>query len=901
MRLLRIIQAYFLLLLCSNAYSQVTSSTFPFLQSAQPYMQVKVYDKETGTPMEGASVFLSYQRDTIKKVAGRNGVAAFARHHFGKADTLTVDISYLGYKKIRHREPMLPVLVLDVRMEEDPEQLNAIVIRDDRILMLRHGDTTVYNASAVATMEGAKLGDLLKKLPGVTVSKDGVSAQGEKVSKILINGTMLFENNIAAALDMVSTEAVERVRVYNEYTLDRLVKKDTLDRKEKVMDVETKKPFTRAQELALLALGGVYVDNNGEVGGAIAGVEENWRSFKNGKPSYQINAGLGHNYNTSGENSVASSPANTVYANIRTSHNKPFKSRMSHNFEIKGRHRRHHSTTEDIYSPTSYFTERRDSRSTESDNANLDLRYFGSRGFTIRENSSIDFDLNLSYNRSRRLSMEDLKSVTDGRDFIVNSRDSSLSNRYGAGFGLKFSHHFKKAGRKLNAGVKYGGNYGRGNEELTDTMATSTSPQWLTIGDDNDFNSFGFNLSYDEPLIGNTFRLNAAYKLSGDFSKTEKIAFDELLKRQDRINTQSFTHRDIGNELSVGLRWRTKDNALSLSADAVYIRSDQLRNESVPNTYRQPRAYHQLSPKLDFHYSRNGVNLSLDYVERPRIPSIEQTSPILDNSSHLYLTAGNPSLKASRDRSVSLNFSSMLGRTGGTLGLRLNYMNTADMIVNRTTYFESVTLLPEYGFTAAAGSRLVRPVNVNGGSSLSSGLEWNYYSPAMKSTLTLVANYRFGRSPFMTGEQLSDSRDHNLGLSLNFISGFSKYFEMILMANAGVGRELMDGTLFYDSFSFSANLNMKGNFLKRFYVGTDISGNIYRTTIQALDYDALSWDMSLSYKLGKKQQTEFTIACNDILNKSLNTLMFVRDSYVRTMKNTVFGRSITLTFRYTFR
>ena len=50
------------------AFGQVTEKQSFLRTGANPFIQVTVVDKETGSRMEGAAVFLSYKTDTLKTV-----------------------------------------------------------------------------------------------------------------------------------------------------------------------------------------------------------------------------------------------------------------------------------------------------------------------------------------------------------------------------------------------------------------------------------------------------------------------------------------------------------------------------------------------------------------------------------------------------------------------------------------------------------------------------------------------------------------------------------------------------------------------------------------------------------------------------------------------------------------
>lgn len=897
----RIISFILALFLCDLAFCQVTEIDFMFNVTERPFMQVDVLDKETGTCMEGASVFLSWKTDTVKAVTNLAGKATFPYHPFGKADSVNVDISFLGYKKISYRQVMKPVVALEAKMEEDPLLINAIIVKDDRITMVRHGDTTVYNASAFAMMEDAKLADLLKKLPGIKISDTGISAYGEKVSKILINGTMLFGNNVTAAMDMLRSEEVRKVKVYDEYAQDRLIEKDTLGRKERVVDIETKKPITRAQELALIALGGVYIDNNSDIGGYIGAVEENWRSFAEGKMSYIVEAGAGRNYDVSGQNSIQNSPGDNVYGGFSLSKNRKFKSNTAHWLSIDASKSESSSSSYQVYNPTESFSEKSDHQTTENTDRWILASYNGSQGISILKNSSLDIGIQMLYNRSKAASEQVLQSVTDGKNFLSNKEEHSLKNKYNASIDVRFSHLFEKKGRKLTAAMDYNTAYGRGDGDRVDTMKTSSAPQWLTIGQNNSSNTFKFQTRYEEPVAGENFRLNLAYNLSGNFSSTKKLAFDELLMQNDVINTQDFTHRNIENNALAGIKWLTSDKTLDISADVRYIRSDQLHNERLPVGYLQPKTYQQVSPAFSLRYSKNPVSLNIGYSESMGIPSIEQTTNVMDNSSQAYLKAGNPSLDASVNRSATVRLSATSFKTGSVFSFNVGYSNTSDCIVSNTRYFTEDTYLPEYDYTATAGSSLTIPINAGGASDLNSRIGWDGYINALKSSFSTFVDYRFSRRPFSTDGLIRNNDGHDLGLSLTFMSGFSKYIDLMISADAHIGRTLVGGNVFYDSFSFGGWLNAKVHFLKHFWLGCDFRTSLYRSTKQGFDRNDISWDMDLTYKFGKKRRSELTLACEDILDSSLNILRITLDDYVKTIDNTVFGRSLTLSYKYTFR
>ena len=87
------------------------------------------------------------------------------------------------------------------------QQIGAIKIK---------GDTVEYMADSFGVRENATVEELLKKLPGIQVNKNGeVVAQGEKVQKILVDGEEFFTDDPAVVTKSLQAKTVEKVQVFD--------------------------------------------------------------------------------------------------------------------------------------------------------------------------------------------------------------------------------------------------------------------------------------------------------------------------------------------------------------------------------------------------------------------------------------------------------------------------------------------------------------------------------------------------------------------------------------------------------------------------------------------------------------------------------------------------------------
>ncbi|HET9431512.1 MAG TPA: carboxypeptidase-like regulatory domain-containing protein, partial [Chitinophagaceae bacterium] len=104
----------------------------------------------------------------------------------------------------------------NIIMHDVSKVLQEVVVRNEAPPVTLVGDTVQYNAGSFKTAPNATVEQLLKKLPGVNVDKDGtVTAQGEKVNRVLVDGKEFFSNDPKMATRNLNADAVDKVQVYD--------------------------------------------------------------------------------------------------------------------------------------------------------------------------------------------------------------------------------------------------------------------------------------------------------------------------------------------------------------------------------------------------------------------------------------------------------------------------------------------------------------------------------------------------------------------------------------------------------------------------------------------------------------------------------------------------------------
>src|SRR5690606_20439510 len=103
-----------------------------------------------------------------------------------------------------------------VNMSKQYTSLNEVIVKNI-VPIIVNGDTVQFNSNAFNTKPNATAEDLLKKLPGVQVDKEGNElAQGEDVQRAIVGGKELFGKDPKMATRNLTADMIESVRVFDD-------------------------------------------------------------------------------------------------------------------------------------------------------------------------------------------------------------------------------------------------------------------------------------------------------------------------------------------------------------------------------------------------------------------------------------------------------------------------------------------------------------------------------------------------------------------------------------------------------------------------------------------------------------------------------------------------------------
>lgn len=191
-----------------------------------------------GNGVPYASISLSEQVDTTTiqfTIAKEDGTYTMKSVQPGEYYLVVACIGYgVAYKGIS----VSGDLEQNMELESSTISMKEVMVRAKGIPVLMNGDTVVYNSSSFKTQSNANVEDLIKKMPGIQVDKDGkVSSEGQQITKVLINGKEFFGGNVEAATKNLDASLVDKVEVIDKKTDEDEFTGDEGNQREKVINL----------------------------------------------------------------------------------------------------------------------------------------------------------------------------------------------------------------------------------------------------------------------------------------------------------------------------------------------------------------------------------------------------------------------------------------------------------------------------------------------------------------------------------------------------------------------------------------------------------------------------------------------------------------------------------------
>jgi hypothetical protein len=143
-----------------------------------------------------------------------------------KADSVVIKITIVGYD-IEVKLVATKDQVVDFSLTESTTQLPSVVVKQEPVSVT--GDTINYKVAAFAGAQDRFIGDVLGKIPGISIDLNGaISFNGKLINAYYINGLSMLEGRYSIANRNIPFDLVEKVQLLQNHqpvhVLDSLLK-----------------------------------------------------------------------------------------------------------------------------------------------------------------------------------------------------------------------------------------------------------------------------------------------------------------------------------------------------------------------------------------------------------------------------------------------------------------------------------------------------------------------------------------------------------------------------------------------------------------------------------------------------------------------------------------------------
>ena len=679
---LRMFAVSVLLLTCFSAYAQNSFT-----------VKLKLVDDKTSEPVSFATASLTVKGQTAAEkyvLTDAEGNASLAKV---KKGTYVFKAELMGYKS--HEQEVTVDKNVDlgvIKMSEDVKVLDAASVSAVGNPIVVKKDTIEYSASSFKTSDNDMLEELLKKLPGVEVEADGsITANGETITKIMIDGKSFFLDDPQLASKNIPAKLIEKVKVVEKKSDQALFTGIDDGDEETVIDLSLKPGMMEGWFGNIMGGGGHDVPGAGSdmndtryQGAAMIG-----RFTDKSQISVILN---GNNTNNRGFNDMSGSMmqgmrgggggmgrgmggwgrGNGIATSWMGGLNGTF-DLFDGDMELAGNYM-HSGNIRNVIEESSRITYLDDgSRLLNDQNGTNQTRSQGHRlGMRLEhkfsENTSILFEPRVNFGKGSFTEFSDFQTYTerDGVKHLTNdgytSNTGDNDNCQASGF-LLLRQRLGKPGRTLSANIRFSfsNNELNGfNQSLTRvTEVGSDTPKDEIVNQLFDQNSRSSSLSgrvvYTEPIT-QYFFFEANYQYSWSRNTSDKDTYNSGSDRMDDNGMLIYNHQGqtIDDRYSNNILNRsiTQRAGINFSYQKEKFRAQLGVAANPTDTYNETTghdAYHNKvvnwSPQamLNYEFSDN-AHVRFFYFGRSAQPSTSQLLPVPDNSNPLNISLGNPNL-----------------------------------------------------------------------------------------------------------------------------------------------------------------------------------------------------------------------------------------------------------------
>lgn len=813
-------------------------------------------------------------------------------------------------------------------LNDKTKVLEEVVLANEAPPITLINDTIQYNAGSFKTPPNASVEQLLKKLPGVKVEKDGsIKAQGEKVTKVLVDGKEFFGNDPKVATKNLPADAVDKVQVYDkqsdqaqltgfedgnyEKTINLKLKKDKkkglfgkvnagAGNKERYEGRFNINSFKGARQFSAIGMG----NNTNAEGFSFMDI----LNFTGELARMQRSGGGNININMSGEEAAAMGVNaggrnngintawggglnyNNIIGNKLDFQSNYFYNRFNPNQES-------HIQRQYFLPDSSYFYD----QNSFSDNLSNNHRFNLNMLYQIDSMNSIRITPSFSYQKLNNRSQTDYQTLSQERQLTNEgfSNTTSASEGYNFRNEISWRKKFARRGRTFSLSLQTSLNESDGEGSLSSINNFYTSTGSLlkrdTLNQQSattaDLRGYNARAVYTEPVWKKSL-LEFSVNRSNTRSTSEKITYDYNRQngKYDQQNNQlSNDFENTYGYTNAGIRMRTQKKKFNYAIGLNWQQSELegkittgIKDSVISKTFRN------VLPNARFQYNFTRFkSFNLSYNTNTNQPSMTQLQPVPDNSNSLNIREGNPDLKQEYNHTIQSHLNLISPYKNKNLFFFLTLQATQNKIVN----YDTINQL---------GIKRTKPVNVNGVYNISSNISYSRPVRFLKGTMEISSNTGlFNTKQFINTVQ-NNIRTFSIGPDIRL--DMNPTDKLNLSVSAGMN---------YNKTNYSLQAALNTNYLsqeytasadwempKGFFFSTDFNYLINSQRAAGFNTKVPLWNASISKQVLKFNRGELKFSARDLLNKNVGINRNTNNNYIEDSRVLTLRQFFLLSFTY---
>jgi hypothetical protein len=900
----------FCLLFClySNAQEMKVTGTVLDSNGTAPLhqamiMAVRVKDSVllgfTRTGKDGKFILSGFPVDTFSMVIAHPRYDDKTVYIFGSKEEKEIDIQ-------------------NVKMPVQSKELKEVLIYANKNPIYYKGDTLVYVADSFKVEEGAVVEDLLKKLPGLKIDKDGkITSQGQEIKKVLVDGDEFFGSDPTVATKNLGADGIETVQIYEKTDNETI---GGSDEKIRVLDLklkeEAKKGYfgrvSAASDLAVTPLDNYYGSRpfyEGELLFNKFNSKQKISVFALGSNTPRSNFGRGdlNKFGLSNENGAN----RNFWEPNNTSNTSGIPQTLKAGIYYSDKFGEKKNT--ELLFNYSYYNDRLDARSSSKSQFFLpDTTYFTSdstREYSENESHKFNVQIQSQLDSLTLLEIKPSISLEQGlgnttrinsftgesgiESLLTNIANTNNSRGLSSNSTARVYRKFKKKRRELE--VRY-------------DLITSENKNDGFLRTTSDFKTFGIIDTVDQSKINN----NRSQSHYGTFSYFEPLSkkwkvnvnylyeygmSEQLKETYDLVNdaytgfreefSNNFENTRVQNRAGTELIYETGKHYLS---GGLFFRNIRIDNHNLITDSIINQDINNYLPKFKYEYKPSmSKRFSVNYNTSSQQPQISDLQPVLDNTNPNRIQIGNPDLKPNYVHTVMVNFNTWNALSG-------KYIWSGGSFNLTQNAFSSETSFNSFGQTVS------KTVNVDGNMNASFWAGGGYpildrkieFQPSLTASFNRFKSLVGGQENITDNYAITPEFDIDFewdSLEINLKSSYSynnPISSLSSVSNTPFSiRKLSLGLNW--KFPHGVSIKVDGD-----YTQNDQPGRGF------YDTEFFIFNAEVSKKFLKTQNLVVSIMGNDILNQNINARRVVNGNGVTDFRTTIISRYFLLKVTYRF-